>query len=75
MREKKDLYTMKGLVSYLITNYTNKTSGKPFNNSDIEQYVRYGFLPKRYGGHNIVKISGGVKGCKTYKLEGNHFVK
>ena len=74
MKEKEVFYTMKGLLSHLSNKYKVKDSGKQFNNSDVEQYVRYGFLPKRYGGQNIVEVSNKVNGCKTYKLEGNHFI-
>ena len=70
-----NLYTARGLVQYLQDNYKVKSSGAEFNNSDVEQYIRYGFLPKRYGGHNITLVKGKVSGCKTYKLNGNHFVK
>jgi hypothetical protein len=76
-KKEKDinLYTARGLVQYLQQNYKVKKTGKEFTNSDVEQYIRYGFIPKLYGGNCIEVVKSSINGCKVYKLTGNHFVK
>lgn len=61
MQLEKNEYTITTLIEYLNKNYKKK-SGKPFNHSDISQYLIRGYLPYRYGGELLtIKTESGIK--------------
>jgi hypothetical protein len=47
-------YTPSGLVAYCNTNF-KKTNNKPFTMNDIQQYVKLGRIPYKYGKLKITK--------------------
>jgi len=60
-------YTIQSLIIFLNEKFGSKKSGKPFNNSDIAQYERRGYLPYRYGGDKIIATDS--MGVKLLKLK------
>ena len=49
-------YTTTALVDFLNKKYKSKKTGMRFTLGDIQQYLRRGFLPKKYGHHPIERI-------------------
>ena len=48
-------YTPSGLVDYMNTIFKCKANLNPFTMLDIQQYVRHGRIPLKYGKIKIVK--------------------
>lgn len=47
--------TLTGLVTHLNNTYVFKKSGKSFNTTDVQGYIRRGMLPRYLGGNRISK--------------------
>ena len=67
MELEKNEYTIQSLIIFLNAKFKCKKSGKKFNNSDIAQYERRGYLPYRYGGDKIIAYDS--MGVKLLRLE------
>ena len=68
LNENND-FTVSKLVEFLNDKFKSKKTGSPFTTGDIHQYLRRGFLPKKYGHHPIESIENediGVKLVRVY---------
>lgn len=74
INEKTD-FTTSALVEYLNKKFTSKKTGEPFNLGDIQQYLRRGFLPKKYGHHPIERIENPSIGIKLIRVNFDKKVK
>ncbi|MEK6881518.1 MAG: hypothetical protein AABY22_17985 [Nanoarchaeota archaeon] len=57
MKLNKNEYTFDTLLNYLTDKFKTKSTGEPFNKSDIAQYLIRKKLPKRYGGNKLEKTN------------------
>lgn len=63
LTQKKSLT---GLVKWMNENYKKQTS-KPFTVSDVQQYIRRGFIPDYLGG-NIINLDTEIPDVKLYNI-------
>lgn len=61
-------FTTSRLVDFLNQRYSVKKTGEPFTTGDIQQYLRRGFLPKKYGDHPISFIENEEIGIKLIRV-------
>lgn len=66
---KKNDFTTRALVNYLNEKHGSKVSDKSFTTGDIQQYLRRGYLPKKYGHHPIEKIEDKDTGIKIIRVD------
>lgn len=62
----KEIYNLTTLTDYLNKKYQHKKSGKPFNRTDVQGYIKRGHLPEYMGNISIVLVDN-LPG-KIYKL-------
>lgn len=68
-------FTTTALVDHLNKTYSHKKSGSPFTLGDIQQYLRRGFLPKKYGHHPIERVENEKVGIKLIRVDFTKTVK
>lgn len=61
-----EIYNLTTLTDYLNKKYLRKKSGKAFNRTDVQGYIKRGHLPEYIGNINIVLVDN-LPG-KMYKL-------
>lgn len=61
-------FTPSQLRDWLNRQYTTKSSGRPFTNSDVYQYTKRGHLPEEYTGADIEVIEDTSIGLKILRL-------
>jgi hypothetical protein len=59
------LYNLTTLTEFLNINYKSKKTGKPFTTTDVQFYIKRGYLPDYLGGDIIKLVS---EKLKLYKL-------
>lgn len=72
MEGNKDSYVLKEVTLSRMCKFLNekfkvKKSLKPFNTTDVQGYIRRGFLPSYIGGNQIVESSRD-SGTKLYNI-------
>lgn len=58
--------SLTGLVKWMNDNFKKQT-GKSFNVSDVQQYVRRGFIPEYLGG-NTIELDTEIQDVKLYNI-------
>lgn len=76
MKEEKK-YLVKDVNLIALTEWCNETfqtkkSGEEFSVSDVQGYVRRGYLPAYLGGQIIETCSTKVRGVKSYSVVENN---
>ncbi len=61
-------FTTSKLVDFLNQRYGTKKTGEHFTVGDIQQYLRRGFLPQKYGDHPIDFIENEEIGIKLVRV-------
>lgn len=62
-------FTPSSLRDYLNHKFGCKSNQSIFNNQDIQQYTKRGFLPIEYGGHTIEVIPNERFGLKILRIK------
>jgi len=69
IQEGKD-FTLTQLTNFLNEKFGKKKSGVPFTVSDVQGYIRRGYLPPYLGGNEIMPLDLRFAGVKVYRLLG-----
>jgi hypothetical protein len=67
INEKTD-FTTAALVDHLNKEFGSKETGELFTLGDVQQYLRRGFLPKKYGNNTLERIENAQVGLKLIRL-------
>lgn len=63
----QELYSLTTLTAYLNERFKVKKSGEPFKYEDVQQYIKYGHVPKYLGNIIIEKVTS-LPSNNVYKL-------